>query len=645
MIKRISFIICAAVIACACVLSLPVKVNADAESSANVYDISDIVNNMEAGGEVGMKFKVKYVSDIALNLGDTVEFEYKERDTLNKYGHYARTAFSIGSYGVYFYHTSGDISVRTCNMQSTASNWARGSQFATIPADTFKTYNKIALKAELKSGSENTVVLTMTYGDSSAVVSCEFAKDNESDMLFRFGDHDVDGNGIRSCKSAVSLGEGVAVSAIGTEGLNSYGGSFASVIAQENALSKGVPAGFTGNVLKVCNGGNPAQTDVLLDFTAKNLKRKLIGSVSFKVYIVANSSDNDSYPQLRIPVTGTENWIIGGSGATRTGEWVDVTLTGEMLDKLCKDGYLSYIDVCFRTNENTVAYICDLQIQTIEIETEPPVIRVAVSEFKVSTKSYPAEDAFTVTDNSGTVFVETAWSSGALDNLGRLNAGTHTLTIIATDPSDNVSRATITYIVTDDEEPELYKITFKAEGYADVVVEYTADETEYIQIPAVPVKEHYTGTWEKFAPEYSLTQVVNAEYKPTEYIIVFVADGKIISEQKYTILNKNVTIPDVPYKQGYNGSWEEFSLDGGNIRVNARYERNGEPIDSSEEPIDSSGSSSFDNSSSSNGDGQSSSGDNGSNCSDCSGSVSTASVTLFVLAFAAIVAVKNKKRG
>ena len=128
-----------------------------------------------------------------------------------------------------------------------------------------------------------------------------------------------------------------------------------------------------------------------------------------------------------------------------------------------------------------------MQIQTIEIETEPPVITVAVSEFKVSTKSYPAEDAFTVTDNSGTVFVETVWSSGALDNLGRLNAGTHTLTIIATDPSDNVSRATITYIVTDDEEPELYKITFKAEGYADVVVEYTADETEYIQIPAVPV--------------------------------------------------------------------------------------------------------------------------------------------------------------
>ena len=82
-------------------------------------------------------------------------------------------------------------------MQSSAKNWDRGDKaFVNIPDKTFKTYGNIVLKTELKAGDENTVVLSLTY--PGGVVSKEFTKNAASDMLFRFGDHDVPDNYVKS---------------------------------------------------------------------------------------------------------------------------------------------------------------------------------------------------------------------------------------------------------------------------------------------------------------------------------------------------------------------------------------------------------------------------------------------------------------
>ena len=67
------------------------------------------------------------------------------------------------------------------------------------------------------------------------------------------------------------------------------------------------------------------------------------------------------------------------------------------------------------------------------------------------------------------------------------------------------------------------------------------------------------------------TQVVEAEYTPIKYLVVFVADKKIVSEQYYTVENVGVTEPEVPEKEGYTGEWEAYELNFKNIRVTAVY--------------------------------------------------------------------------
>lgn len=375
-------------------------------ADAKTYDVSEVVSVVGAHKEYEMKHGVKVAGERKLEYGDSVKFAYKERSVANKDGHYSRTAFGIGSYGFYFYHSAGNIDVRVCNMQSSAKNWDRAAKgFATIPDKTFKSFAEIVIKAELKPDDPSTVVLSLAY--PGGTVTKEFVKDGSSDMLFRFGDHDVDENRIKS---------------------------------------------------------------------------------------LAPKTDN-----------------------------------------------------------------------------EPPVITVAVSEFNVPVGAYPAEDAFSVTDNSGEYSVSLSWSEGALDELGRLNKGTHVCTITATDYEENSSSATITYIVTEDEELKEYKLNFIADGKLVKTITYTEESAEFIVPPEVPEKEYYEGEWEKFTPEMNDTQTVEAKYTAKKYLVVFVADKKIVSEQRYSIENPEITEPKVPEKEGYTGVWEKYELNFKNARIVAVY--------------------------------------------------------------------------
>ena len=58
--------------------------------------------------------------------------------------------------------------------------------------------------------------------------------------------------------------------------------------------------------------------------------------------------------------------------------------------------------------------------------------------------------------------------------------------------------------------------------------------------------------------------------------ISFVADGKTIATNKYTITNGiDGSIPEVPSKQGYKGVWESYTLTGENLVVKAVYTAHG----------------------------------------------------------------------
>ena len=115
----------------------------------------------------------------------------------------------------------------------------------------------------------------------------------------------------------------------------------------------------------------------------------------------------------------------------------------------------------------------------------------------------------------------------------------------------------------------MYTVTFAADGEFIAERTYTIEHTE-VAAPPVPSKEHYTAAWE----EYFLTTgdlTVNAVYTPIEYMITFVADGKTVGKAGYTIEDNAVAEPQVPHKENCIGTWEDYTLTGGDFTVNAVY--------------------------------------------------------------------------
>ncbi len=114
-----------------------------------------------------------------------------------------------------------------------------------------------------------------------------------------------------------------------------------------------------------------------------------------------------------------------------------------------------------------------------------------------------------------------------------------------------------------------YTVTFMADNLIAGTRTYTV-ESPSISAPAVPYKTGYTGAWE----DYTLTTgnlTVHAVYIPIEYTVTFLADGESAGTRTYTVENKQITPPAVPEKTGYTGTWEEYTLTTGNLTVNAVY--------------------------------------------------------------------------
>ncbi len=119
----------------------------------------------------------------------------------------------------------------------------------------------------------------------------------------------------------------------------------------------------------------------------------------------------------------------------------------------------------------------------------------------------------------------------------------------------------------------VYNAVFVTDGVPDIVG--FADNKLLREEPAVREKFGYTGHWE----EYSLGSadvVINAVYEPIIYTLRFIADGKEISTQQFTVENRGYTVPEVPEKEGCIGYFEEFEITddfirNGNFDIEARY--------------------------------------------------------------------------
>ena len=110
--------------------------------------------------------------------------------------------------------------------------------------------------------------------------------------------------------------------------------------------------------------------------------------------------------------------------------------------------------------------------------------------------------------------------------------------------------------------------TFIADGVTIETVTYTSGD-ESISEPEVPAKEGYDGAWEEYVLNGDLT--INAVYTLKQYTVTFLVNNESYAERTYTVENTQIDEPSVPTKDHYTGAWESYTLTKGDVTVNAVY--------------------------------------------------------------------------
>ena len=542
-----------------------------AEEGGNVYDISE-VSSIAPGGELEFYGQLLMVGNKQLENKDSVKFLYKIANLKKT----VRSAFGIGCYGFYFsYDVGKPISVKKCDFSG--SKWGRGDEvYSETETASFSDYIEMVLKIE--ETAENKITLSLSYevGGEQRNVSADFDK-AESDMKLRFGENAEQQYSevyIKSSLPAATFGDGSFeyVNYNNNAGKNISGKCMLGTVGTSDAEKFGVPSGYNGNVLKIEGLTPTGSLDMSFDFSAANIKRERVKSISFRIYVTATSSDTDKYPALRVPNYGSTSAFTAYPVGNNTNKWLDVSFNENQINNICSDGKLTKFTLWFRTNARTIIYIDSFKVDLTPLDETPPVISAPITEFNLTAGVYPLDDSVTATDDSGEVSLQRIWSDGALDNRGRLTAGTHTCKVIATDPSGNTSEVTLRYNVTEEADLEKYSITFRFEGIDEVTVEYYKGGEDYVTIPSVPERKHYDFVTDEIVFNYTSNQVVNGYYVATAYKVNYYVDGVLYTSVSYTVENiYDFAEPDVPAKKGYRGQWEEYLLNYENVDVNAVY--------------------------------------------------------------------------
>lgn len=118
--------------------------------------------------------------------------------------------------------------------------------------------------------------------------------------------------------------------------------------------------------------------------------------------------------------------------------------------------------------------------------------------------------------------------------------------------------------------PIVYKATFKADGKVIDVITFTVEDKQLSRIPAIPEKVGYTAKWSDYT--LGLTDIeISAVYTPIIYKATFIADNKIVAIVDFTVNDSSITEPEVPFKEGYTGKWEKYTLGTSDIVITAEY--------------------------------------------------------------------------
>lgn len=115
----------------------------------------------------------------------------------------------------------------------------------------------------------------------------------------------------------------------------------------------------------------------------------------------------------------------------------------------------------------------------------------------------------------------------------------------------------------------VYKCEFIAGGET-VSVQYYTIENPLVVEPDVPSKKGYSGKWNGYTLNYG-DVTVNALYTAITYHATFKADGKTVAVKDFTVESVSIDEPAVPEKPGYTGEWEKYSIGASDMTINAVY--------------------------------------------------------------------------
>jgi len=123
-----------------------------------------------------------------------------------------------------------------------------------------------------------------------------------------------------------------------------------------------------------------------------------------------------------------------------------------------------------------------------------------------------------------------------------------------------------------------YKATFVDENGETVKeIPYTVETASITDAePAVTEIRGYEGKWENYKLEAGGI-TVHPEYTLIEYTAKFVDEnGETVEEIPYSVITPGITDaePEVPFKEGNTGEWEDYTLDIGGITVKPVYTAN-----------------------------------------------------------------------
>ncbi len=115
---------------------------------------------------------------------------------------------------------------------------------------------------------------------------------------------------------------------------------------------------------------------------------------------------------------------------------------------------------------------------------------------------------------------------------------------------------------------EKYHVTFYVDGEKYMEKDISSED-ELDSLPPVPPKDDYVGSWEYIETGDDTADVV-AVYEPIEYNMIFYVDGEKYAEAVMTVEDDSSVVPQVPAKPGYTGEWH-YSKEDNTVIVTAVY--------------------------------------------------------------------------